>query len=345
MTKTVKAPWTAQALYDKLKSIRVDNPACTYTLERCKHLVPYVNEILELKITLQATILAHSYVHPDILYTVADFTGDSLELSKKAMETESDLIIFPAVRFMAETAKILNPTKTVIDPNPNGGCSLADGVTKKDVLELRKKYPDHTFVCYINTTAEVKAACDISVTSSNVYKIIEILPNDKIVFLPDRLMGENVKEHNRVNGIEKEIVIYDGTCYVHEEFSEEEVDFIRDRFSDVKILAHPECPPNVVQKADFVGSTSKMHQYIKEHADAKHPFMMLTECGLTSRLQVEHPKVEFVGSCMLCRYMKSNSLEQLLQAMKAPKKEQIVEIEENTRLQALKTVEKMLELS
>ena len=215
---------TANALYDKLKNIRVDNPLCTYTLEKCERLIPLVNEILELKKEKNALILAHSYVHPDILYTVADHVGDSYGLSLKAKEATEDLIVFPSVRFMAETAKILNPNKTVIDPNPNGGCSLADSITGGDVRRLRKAFPDYTFVCYINTTAEVKAECDICVTSSNVYSIIENLPNDKIYFLPDKLMGQNVQN---ALGNTKTIELYDGSCYVHEEFSAADVRFLK----------------------------------------------------------------------------------------------------------------------
>lgn len=161
-----------EKLYQKLKNIDVDNPLCSYTRERCKRLAPLVDRILEVKKLKNAIILAHSYIHPDIIYGVADHVGDSYELAKKALQAKDDIIIFPAVRFMVETAKILNPEKTVIDPNPNGGCSLADSISQEQVFKLKEKYPDYTFVCYINTTAAVKAACDVCVTSSNVYKII-----------------------------------------------------------------------------------------------------------------------------------------------------------------------------
>jgi quinolinate synthase len=178
-------------LYDKLKSIKTDNPLCEYTKERCERLAPLIHAIQDLKSEKNAIVLAHSYVHPDIIYGVADFCGDSYGLAVEAKKTDADIIIFPAVRFMAETAKILNPDKIVIDPNPHSGCSLADSIDSETVYRLREQYPSHTFVCYINTTAAVKAACDICVTSSNAFHIIEKIPNDKIYFLPDKLMGQN----------------------------------------------------------------------------------------------------------------------------------------------------------
>ena len=186
---------TAEQLYEKLKNIQVGNPICQFTREYCELLLPTIRRIEDLKREKNAIILVHNYVAPQILYSVADYTGDSYGLSKKAKESNADVIVFSAVRFMAETAKILNPGKTVLDPNPNGGCSLADGITAQDVIRLRKEFPGYTFVCYINTTAEVKAQCDVCVTSSNVYAIIEKIPNDKIYFLPDKLMGENVINH------------------------------------------------------------------------------------------------------------------------------------------------------
>ena len=179
---------TAEQIYEKLKDIHVGNPVCQFTKENCELLLPIIERIENLKREKNAIILAHNYVAPQIFYSVADYTGDAYGLSKKAKESDADVIVFSAVRFMAETAKILNPGKTVLDPNPNGGCSLADGITESDVIKLREQFPDHTFVCYINTTAAVKAQCDVCVTSSNVYKIIEKIPNEKIYFLPDKLM-------------------------------------------------------------------------------------------------------------------------------------------------------------
>lgn len=329
---------TAESLYDQLKNIQVDNPLCQYTKERCERLIPIVEEIEQLKVEKDAIILAHSYVHPDILYTVADHVGDSYGLALKAKETTHQVIVFPAVRFMAETAKILNPEKTVIDPNPNGGCTLADSITAEEVYRLRKEFPDHTFVCYINTTAAVKAACDVCVTSSNVYRVIENIPNDKIYFLPDKLMGQNVQN---VLGDKKEIRLYEGTCYVHEEFTPEEVHKLRKQHPKLSVLAHPECTQSVIKEADMVGSTSQIVSHVKERKNAPNPFLILTECGITSRLQVEHPGLNLVGSCMMCRYMKSNSLEQILQALKNPLPSQIISIDLEDQRDALRCVNNM----
>lgn len=298
-------------LYERLKGISVDNPLCRYSYERCESLTPVINEILEMKQEQKGLILAHTYVHPDIIYGVADHVGDSYGLAKKAKETDCETIIFPSVRFMAETAKILSPKKKVIDPNPNGGCSLADSISAQEVYRLRNQYPKHTFVCYINTTAAVKAACDVCVTSSNVYQIVEQLPTDKIFFLPDRLMAQNVQARS-----DKEILSYPGTCYVHEQFDPEAIDLIRNQYKDVVVLAHPECKPAVVSKADVIGSTTEMQRYVMNHRNEKKPFLLLTECGVASRLAVEAPEAQLVGACTMCKYMRSNSLNAIAEAMR-----------------------------
>ncbi|HSX27052.1 MAG TPA: quinolinate synthase NadA [Chlamydiales bacterium] len=340
MTLTVSHP-SAEELYEKLRNISVDNPACTYTYERCLRLTPLIKRIQELKAEKNALILAHVYVHPDIVFGVADFVGDSYGLSKKALAASEEIIVFPSVRFMAETAKLLSPEKTVIDPNPNGGCSLADSVTAEDVYRLREKYPDHTFVCYINTTAAVKAACDVCVTSSNIYRILENLPTDKIYFVPDRLMGENARNFLKKKGIDKEILIYPGTCYVHEQIEPETVDFIRQNHPDVVVLAHPECKPEVVAKANVVGSTTQMHQYVLEHQDEKNPFLLLSECGVASRLAVEAPKARLIGGCTMCKYMRSNSLDSISKALSDPLPSQIVEIDSAIQKRARECIERM----
>ncbi|GJL78529.1 MAG: quinolinate synthase A [Nitrospinaceae bacterium] len=332
---------TAEGLYEKLKDIHVGNPICRFTQENCRLLLPIIRRIEELKRKKNAIILAHNYVAPQILFGVADHTGDSYGLSKVARGSTAEVIVFSAVRFMAETAKILNPEKTVLDPNPNGGCSLADGITEADVKRLRQEYPDHTFVCYINTTARVKAECDVCVTSSNVYSIIERIENDKIYFLPDRLMGENVKKFLQRKGIEKNIEVYDGTCYVHEEYEPASVDQVRRNFPETEILVHPECRPSVVDKADFVGSTTGMLDHVrKSQGDS---FFLLTECGLTGILESEFPEKKFVGSCTTCRYMKSNSLEDILKVLENPGPEHTIELSPDVQQKALRCVERMFE--
>ena len=330
---------TAKQLYDKLKNIRVGNSYCQFTEKSCENLLPTIEHIEELKREKNAIILVHNYVAPQILYSVADHVGDSYGLAKVARESEADIIVFAAVRFMAETAKILNPEKIVLDPNPNGGCTLADGVTAQDVKALRIKFPEHTFVCYINTTAEVKALCDVCVTSSNVYKIMEQIENNKIYFLPDRLMGENVKNYLRDKGVGKEVEVYDGTCYVHEEYLPESVDQVRKNFSDVEILVHPECRPEVVSKADYVGSTSGMLDHVRQ--SVKKRFFLLTECGLTGILESEFPDKQFVGTCTTCRYMKANSLEHILSVLKKPNFSNIVELDSGIQQNAQRCVDKM----
>jgi len=308
---------TGAELHAKLREVKINGAACAYTPEKCETLVPLINAINALKKERNAVILAHSYVAPEILYGVADFTGDSYGLAKDATKTKADIIVFAAVRFMGETAKILNPAKRVLIPGTETGCTLADAVTGADVRRLRKEFPTHAFVCYINTSADVKAECDVCVTSSNVYDIVEAIPNDKIFFLPDKLMGKNLREEMERRGVHKDIQLYEGVCYVHEEYDPEMVRFLRVKFPKVKILSHPECSPGVIHASDFVGSTSQMLDYVRTSKDEQ--YVMLTECGLSSRLMVEFPEKQFVGSCTFCRYMKSNTLEGILRVLLKPK--------------------------
>lgn len=332
---------TSEQLYDKLKNIRVGGPKCRFTRERCEALLPIIRRIEELKKERNAIILAHNYVAPEILYGVADFRGDSYGLSKAALRTDADIIVFSAVRFMAETAKILNPEKIVLNPNPNAGCSLADGITEADVKRLRAEYPGYTFVCYINTNAEVKAQCDVCVTSSNVYRVVERIPNDNIYFLPDHLMGQNLVKHLESKGIRKNIQIYNGTCYVHEEYQPDSIDYIRLQTPDVKVLVHPECKPAVVNKADYTGSTTGMLDYVRRSSD--QTFFLLTECGLTGILQSEYPDKRFVGTCTLCKYMKSNTLEDILRVLERPAPDDIILLAPEIRQKALQCIERMFE--
>lgn len=330
---------TAEALFEKLKNVKVNGALCTYTLDKCATLVPLINAINEIKKTKNAVILAHSYVAPEIVYGVADFTGDSYGLSKDATRTTASTIVFAAVRFMGETAKILNPEKEVLIPGRDSGCTLADAVTGADVRRLREQYPDYTYVCYINTTADVKAECDVCVTSSNVYDIVEAIPNHKIYFLPDKLMGKNLQDEMLRRGVMKDIQVYEGTCYVHEQYDPEMIRFIRMKFPKTEVVTHPECSPAVVKASDYVGSTSQMINHVaKSKSDS---FLVLTECGLVSRLQTEFPEKTFVGSCTMCKYMKSNSLEDILRVLVKPEASDRIVIEENIRLRALKCIEEM----
>jgi len=336
---TRSTQWTPESLFNALQHIKLGGTTCLYTIEQCQRLVPLINEINRLKKEKNAVILAHSYVSPDIIYGVADFVGDSYELSKKAMSMDCETIVFSAVRFMAETTKILNPDKTVVIPGEMNGCSLADSITEVDVQQLRQQYPDYSFVCYINTTAAVKAECDVCVTSSNVYRIIEAIPNDKIYFLPDQLMGKNVINELHKKGISKEIKLWAGTCYVHEAYDPEMIDYIKAQYNDVQVVSHPECNESILEKSDFVGSTSQMINYVK--TSSAPSYFMLTECGLTSRLQLEDPSKKFVGTCSMCKYMKDNTLYNIKEALRSPKPELIVEIDDDVRKRAVTCIDEM----
>ena len=330
---------TPQQLFEKLKNIKLGAKVCQYSLKKCEELAPVINEINELKQQKNAVILAHSYVTPEIVYGVADFTGDSYKLSKDALTSKAKTIVFAAVRFMGETAKILNPEKEVFIPGLLDGCTLADAIDAATVRRLRKEYPDYTFVCYINTTAEVKAECDVCVTSSNVYTICNNIPNKKIYFLPDKYMGQNLRNYFKRRGILKDIQYFDGVCYVHEEYNIEDILKVRLEYPDAKIVSHPECNSVVVDESDFVGSTEQMLEYMRTTTSNK--FLMLTECGLSSRLQAEFPQKELVGSCTMCKYMKSNTLEDILRVLKNPTDRDRIIFTEETRLKALKSIEAM----
>lgn len=330
---------TAEQLHETLRNIKVGGSVCHYSLKKCEEFVPLINEIRELKEEKNAVILVHSYVTPEIIYGVGDYVGDSYALSKNAMQTDADVIVFAAVRFMGETAKILNPQKEVLIPAPLDGCTLADAISAERVRALRQEFPDYTFVCYVNTTAEVKAECDVCVTSANVYKVVEAIPHEKIYFLPDRLMGQNLANEMRRRGVKKDIRYFNGTCYVHEEYGEEQIFRIRTEYPNVKVVSHPECKPAVCEQSDFVGSTSQMINYMME-TESKE-FLMLTECGLSSRLQKEFPDKRLVGTCTLCRYMKSNTLEDVLRVLKNPAPRDRVLIREDIRQKAARCVEAM----
>ncbi|RAP32484.1 quinolinate synthase [Candidatus Marinamargulisbacteria bacterium SCGC AG-414-C22] len=331
--------WTAESLYDVLKSVTVGNGICAYSLEACELIVPKVNRIEALKKEHNAIVLAHSYVVPDIIRTVADYTGDSYYLSKMAKEATADTIVFAAVKFMAETAKLLNPTKQVLIPSKINGCSLADSLTGADVKKLREEHPDYTFVCYINTTVDVKAQCDVCVTSSNVYDICEKLPTDYVYFVPDQLMAKNVINELKKRGCNKTIKYTSGTCYVHEEYSPIMIDNVRRKYPDVAVIAHPECDESVLNRVDHVGSTSQMVNYVKE-TDAPYYFL-LTECGLTSRLQTEVPDKVFVGTCTMCKYMKSNQLDHIIRVLENPDPDDIISLNNDDIQKAVACIDQM----
>lgn len=318
-------------------------PGRPWNYERCLETAPLTLDINRLKREAHAIILAHSYVEPEITYGVADFKGDSYYLSVQARDAHAETIVFAGVVFMAETAKILSPAARVIVPDRASGCSLADSLTGEELRRLKGLYPDAAVVCYINSTAEVKAESDVCVTSLNVYDIVAALPERQIVFVPDRLMGENVRAELKRRGVEKELITSDGTCIVHDVFDAPAVAAARARFPGLKVVAHPECQPEVAAAADFVGSTGTMMRYVK---NTKAPyFLMLTECGLVGRLQVEDPEKRFIAGCRLCPYMKLNSLEKIREALVAPRPDQIVELDEGVRRRALRSLERMFAMT
>jgi len=331
--------WTAANLFKTLEHVKLGGNTCLFTPEKCEQLTPTINRINQLKADKNALILAHSYVTPDIIHGVADFTGDSYELSKRAKESDADIIVFVAVKFMAETAKLLNPSKQVLVPSELNGCSLADSITGADVKKLRKQYPNYTFVCYINTTADVKAECDVCVTSSNVNHIIEHIENENIYFLPDKLMAKNVANYCAEKGIKKNIKWSEGTCYVHEEYDPEMIAYIRTQHKDVSVISHPECHEDVIAASDFVGSTSQLIKHVQT-TDAP-AYFMLTECGLTSRLQSEDPSKTFVGSCTMCKYMKSNQLADIERVLTQPNPQDIIDVPADIQTKALVCIDNM----
>ena len=331
---------TADELFNRLNKIQPGAVLCHYTREKVEQMLPLINEINERKKDQDTVILAHSYCAPEIVLGVADYTGDSYKLSEDATKVPQKTILFSAVRFMGETAKILSPEKDVLIPGTLTGCSLADSITGKDVEALREKYPEHAFICYINTTADVKAACDVCVTSGNVMKIVEAYPNDKICFVPDKLMGQNIKNEMESRGVKKDIVLYNGSCYVHETYDAELIQFFRSQNLGLKVVSHPECNPSAAFYSDFVGSTGQMVKYI-DSLPPKSKVLLLTECGLNARMHYEHPDMEFIGSCSMCKYMKSNSLENILETLRHPEKANRVELDEGTRVKAKKCIDAM----
>jgi quinolinate synthase len=333
----------AERLLGALLSVDCPPDGRKWNLETCREIAPLTLEINRLKRERDAVILAHSYVDPEIIYGVADFRGDSYYLSQQARKARARRILFAGVVFMAETAKILSPEATVVVPDGNSGCSLADSLSGAELRRLKGLYPDATVVCYINSTAEVKAESDVCVTSGNVHAIVAGLPARRILFVPDRLMAENIRVELKRRGVDKEIISSDGTCLVHDQFNLRQLAEARARFPGLKVVAHPECAAEVAAAADFVGSTGAMMAYVK--ATAAPYFLMLTECGLVGRLQSEAPEKAFIGGCRLCPHMKLNSLEKVRQALAAPRPDQIVTLDEDLRRRAARSIERMFELA
>lgn len=269
---------------------------------------PYVKAINALKRERNAVILAHNYMTPEIFHCVADIIGDSLQLAKEAARLDADVIVQCGVHFMAETAKILNPDKTVLIPDSGAGCSLAASITAEDVRRLRKTYPGVPIVTYVNTSAEVKAESDICCTSANAVKIVESLNVPAVIMIPDEYLAQYVATQTRVK-----IITWKGHCEVHERFTAEELRSFRDAHPGLKIIAHPECPPDVISEADFTGSTHGMINWVKTNRPGK--VMLVTECSMSHNVAAETPGVQFIRPCNFCPHMKRITLPKILDAL------------------------------
>jgi quinolinate synthase len=292
-----------------------------------------VNEINWLKKKKNAVILVHNYQRPEI-YQVADFIGDSLELSRKAAETDADIIVFCGVKFMAETAKILNPEKSVLLPALEAGCSLADMATVEEVEKMKKEFPGAAVVSYVNTNADVKAVSDICCTSANAVKVVNSLPQEEIIFLPDKNLGRYVQSKSQ-----KKIHLWEGFCAVHQDLNSETLLNFKKEHPDAKIIAHPECKTDILNVADYVCGTGGMAKFAQQ--DQSGDFIVVTECGMTNKLREDVPGKHFYSFCNFCPYMKATTLELVLQSLKEEK--HLIELPEEIIARAKKSIVRMLE--
>jgi len=309
---------------------------------RVSHVVPRaewatmaddVEAILRLKAERNAVILAHNYMRPEIFHGVADIVGDSLALAREATEVDADVIVLAGVHFMAETAKLLNPSKTVLIPDLRSGCSLAESITPADVRALRAAHPGVPVVTYVNTSAAVKAESDICCTSGNAVRVIESLGVPQVIMIPDRFLAANVARQTGV-----EVITHPGACEVHERFTPLDIAQIRTDYPGVTVLAHPECPPEVVDAADYAGSTAQMVEFV----DAKAPkqVALITECSMSDNVAQLYPEVDFVRPCNLCPHMKRNTLGSIRHALETMTNE--VTVPEDVADAARRSVERML---
>ena len=296
---------------------------------------PYIYKINKLKKKKNAVILAHNYQTPEIYHGISDFSADSLALAVKAAKTEADIIVMCCVHFMAETAKLMSPDKKVLLPDMSAGCSLSSSITGDDVRKLKKHYPGIPVVSYVNTSADVKAETDVCCTSANAVKIVNSMNSKKVIFLPDDYLAKYVASQTDV-----EIISWKGTCEVHEQFNDEEINEIRKNNPGIKIIAHPECPPDVIKASDFTGSTSGMIKYVKDNQPEK--VMMVTECSMSDNVQVDNPNVKFIRPCNLCPHMKKITLPKILDCLENETNEIIMD--SITIEKARNSVERMVKI-
>ncbi len=337
------------ALKQKLGSILID--------AEIEHKAKLAAQINVLKKERNAVILGHNYMEPSLFHSIPDFVGDSLELSRKAAKTDKDVIVFCGVRFMAETAKILNPSKTVLLPAKKAGCSLAASITAEDVRQLKQKYPGVPVVTYVNTYADVKAETDICCTSGNAVEVVNSLKGNKIIFLPDEFLASNIARETgktiifpskqpkpaatRDANLDYDFIGWHGRCEVHEKFTVADIEEARRQYPDVAILAHPECSPEVVAAADYAGSTTQMMKYV---ADTKAPrFLLLTECSMADNIIGANPDKEMLRMCnQRCPHMAEITLEDTLTCLQ--KMQYVIDVPEDIRVKAFNAVDRMIKI-
>ena len=326
----VYTPAVAAATADVYERVRAVVPEVEWPVH-----APYIDAIERWKRSRGAVVLAHNYQTPEIFHGVADLSGDSLALAQQAAETDAEVIVMCGVHFMAETAKMLSPEKTVLIPDLEAGCSLAASISGADVRRLRERHPGVPVVTYVNTSVEVKAESDICCTSSNAVEVVESLGVDRVIFLPDEFLGRYVADNTDV-----EVILWQGHCEVHERFTGDELRDYRKTYPGIQIFAHPECPPDVLSEADYVGSTAGLIR----HVDATRPerVVLVTECSMSDNVAVAHPDVEFIRPCNLCPHMKQITLPKILTALERLQHE--VTIDPDVAGRGRRAVERMLEV-
>lgn len=328
LTYTPEIAAETAPIYERVKNV--------VTPMEWPHYAPLISAINKLKKERNAVILAHNYMTPEIFHGVGDIVGDSLQLAREAAKADGDVIVQAGVHFMAETSKLMSPDKTVLIPDMKAGCSLAASVTAQDVRMLREAYPGVPIVTYVNTSAAVKAECDICCTSSNAVQVVESLNAPRVLLIPDEYLAKYVQTQTDV-----EIIAWKGRCEVHERFTAEELQSFKANDPGIKIIAHPECPPDVIDTADFTGSTAAMINWVKTNEPPK--VLLVTECSMSSNVAAEVPNVEFVRPCNLCPHMKRISLENILDSLLEMKNE--VTIDPEVAERARRSVERMVNLT
>ncbi len=320
------------------------HPSLSELYDRVKHVMlraewqqfaPTIEAILRLKQERDAVILAHNYQTPEIYHGVADIVGDSLALAREAVACEANVIVMAGVHFMAETVKLLNPGKTILIPDERAGCSLAESITAAEVMALRAKHPGVPVVTYVNTSAEVKAVSDVCCTSGNAVRVVEAMDVERVIFLPDEYLGRYVGSQTDVD-----IITWQGHCEVHERFTGTDVQRYRRGYEGLSVLAHPECPPDVLEASDFVGSTAQLIDYVKSKKPER--VVMLTECSMSDNVAAELPEVDFVRPCNLCPHMKRITLDNIKKALETLAPE--VQVPAEVAAPARRAVERMLQV-